>query len=113
MPFSWDGIPKIFRLPYQFDIETISAEKLINEIDLAFQAWQENVYSKNCSFDEFCEYILPYRRMNGTIHKLYHEQNKSMRWIADNLGINFRTVQKYLDMDSGEFQIQKFYCRSS
>ncbi|MDN5306344.1 MAG: hypothetical protein PWQ53_1003, partial [Bacteroidota bacterium] len=29
--------------------------------------------------------------MHDTIHKLYHEQNKSMRWIADNLGINFRT----------------------
>jgi transposase len=42
--------------------------------------------------------------MHDTIHKLYHEQNKSMRWIANNLGINFRTVQKYLDMDSGEFQ---------
>lgn len=90
--------PEIFRLPYQFDIETISAEKLINEIDLAFQAWQENVYSKNCSFDEFCEYILPYRRMNGLIiddaRKVFYERhhgkyftqgNKDMIEEADSL----------------------------
>ncbi len=52
-------------LPLQLDLETISAGQLISEIDLAFKAWQENVYTKDCSFDEFCEYILPYRRKSG------------------------------------------------
>ncbi len=42
--------------------------------------------------------------MHDTIHKLYHVQHKSLRWIAVHLGINFRTVKKFLDMDSGEFQ---------
>ena len=42
--------------------------------------------------------------MHDTIHKLYHDHGKSMRWIADHLGINFRTVTKYLSMDQNEFQ---------
>ncbi len=59
--------PQLRNLPLQLDLETISAGQLISEIDLAFKAWQENVYSKDCNFDEFCEYILPYRRSNGLI----------------------------------------------
>lgn len=59
--------PQLNNLPFQLDLETISAEQLITEIDLAFNAWQENVYTKDCTFDEFCEYILPYRRSNGLI----------------------------------------------
>ncbi len=42
--------------------------------------------------------------MHDTIHKLYHEHDKSMRWIAGYLGISFRTVKKYLSMDHNEFQ---------
>ena len=42
--------------------------------------------------------------MHDTIHRLHHEQHKSLRWIANHLGINFRTVKKFLNMDSGEFQ---------
>lgn len=61
------GNPQLRNLPFQLDLETISAKQLITEIDLAFKVWQENVYTKDCSFDEFCEYILPYRRLNGLV----------------------------------------------
>jgi hypothetical protein len=43
------------------DIESIRSEWLIDHIDLAFKAWYENFYTKNLSFQSFCEYILPYR----------------------------------------------------
>lgn len=46
----------------RMDLLTVSADHLIAEIDLAFEAWRENVYTRDCSFDDFCEYILPYRR---------------------------------------------------
>ena len=49
------------------DITRMKAEDLIREIDLAFRAWVENVHSRNCSFEDFCEYILPYRRQNGLL----------------------------------------------
>jgi hypothetical protein len=59
--------PQLGGLPYQPDLENITADHLISEIDLAFKAWHENAYTRNCSFEEFCEYILPYRRMNGLL----------------------------------------------
>lgn len=70
---------KLLGLPFQSDLENISAEQLISEIDLAFNAWKENVYTHDCSFDEFCEYILPYRRMNGLViddaRKTFYERH--------------------------------------
>lgn len=42
--------------------------------------------------------------MYDKIHRLHHEERKSIRWIAGHLGINFRTVKKYLGMDPAEFQ---------
>ena len=49
------------------DAERLKAADLIAEIDLAFKAWRENVYTRGCSFEEFCEYILPYRREEGLV----------------------------------------------
>lgn len=49
------------------DVNVVTAEELIGEIDLAFKAWRSNVYSQGSSFQDFCEYVLPYRRLNGLI----------------------------------------------
>ena len=66
-------------MPFKPDLENISAEQLISEIDLAFKAWKKNVYTRDCSFDEFCEYILPYRRINGLViddaRKIFYERH--------------------------------------
>ena len=43
------------------DIEHITAEYLINNIELAFRVWQEMPWGATISFDVFCEEILPYR----------------------------------------------------
>ena len=42
------------------DIDRISSGLLIRNIDLAFEVWQKPG-NKNLSFEDFCEYILPYR----------------------------------------------------
>jgi len=46
------------------DLETISAEFLIDQIDLAFKAWREKPWAKNLSFENFCNFVLPYRGSN-------------------------------------------------
>lgn len=51
----------------QADLQTITSTQLISEIDLAFMAWENNEFTKKCSFDEFCDYILPFNRSNGFI----------------------------------------------
>lgn len=42
--------------------------------------------------------------MYDQIHKFRNEEHKSIQWIADYLGVNFRTVKKYLMMDQIEFE---------
>jgi len=51
------------------DLETITADFLINQIDLAFRAWYEKPWAKKLSFNNFCEYVLPYRGSNEPLEK--------------------------------------------
>ncbi len=43
------------------DIETITAGYLIENIDLAFEAWRNKPWARDISFTLFCDFILPYR----------------------------------------------------
>lgn len=64
----WKHDKNKYSLPkLQQDIFTLSADWLIREIDLAFKSWKENGYTKGCSFETFCQSILPYRMLNGII----------------------------------------------
>lgn len=47
------------------DDEIITTEFLISHIDNAIKVWSESNLAKHLSFDEFKEYILPYRSLNG------------------------------------------------
>lgn len=43
------------------DLEIIKADFLIGNIDMAFKAWKEVPWRQEISFDDFCQYVLPYR----------------------------------------------------
>ena len=43
------------------DLKYITADFLINNIELAFKVWREMPWGKDIPFDVFCEEILPYR----------------------------------------------------
>ncbi|GHT74128.1 hypothetical protein AGMMS50262_06490 [Bacteroidia bacterium] len=43
------------------DIQIITADYLIDNIDRAFDVWQNGEWATHISFDDFCEYILPYK----------------------------------------------------
>ena len=42
--------------------------------------------------------------MYDKIQSLRNEEHKSIQWIADHLGVNFRTAKKYLEMTRDEFE---------
>ena len=42
-------------------VETVTAELLMENIELAFQAWHERPWAREISFEQFCEVVLPYR----------------------------------------------------
>ena len=48
-------------------LKTARAGQLIQCIDLAFETWEKNVFTKDCSFEDFCEYILPFCRGNSFV----------------------------------------------
>lgn len=43
------------------DAHKITAEFLIDNIEHSFMVWQKQPWGKDVTFDDFCEYILPYR----------------------------------------------------
>lgn len=63
-----DKYAHLFSMPTTvMDLHHMKADYLIREIDRSFEAWQRNVYAKDASFEDFCEYVLPYRRLNGLV----------------------------------------------
>jgi len=47
-----------------YDAETITAEFLISQIDYAFRAWREKPWARGFTYEQFRDYILPYRGSN-------------------------------------------------
>ena len=43
------------------DADAMTADALIENIDMAFADWREGLWARHLTFDEFCEYLLPYR----------------------------------------------------
>jgi hypothetical protein len=56
----------------ELDIRHIRSDFLIEQIELAFEAW-EKPWSRNISFDDFCRYILPYRVQTEPLSSLRSE----------------------------------------
>ena len=87
------------------DIECISAEFLISNIDDAFQAWQERPWGKYIPFDVFCEYILPYKASNEPLEewrKLYKERYSFLLdsvYTGTDVIEATKTVCEYLKME--------------
>ena len=46
---------------FKEDYSMIKANYLIKSIDAAFDDWQQGCWARGITFDEFCEYMLPYK----------------------------------------------------
>jgi hypothetical protein len=46
------------------DLEVITADYLIDNVEMAFAAWRDKPWAQEMSFDTFCQHILPYRGSN-------------------------------------------------
>lgn len=69
--FTYNHLPKIY------DAHVITADYLIENIELAFEEWEKRPWNKYVSFDEFCELILPYRIDNEPLENwrsIYREK---------------------------------------
>jgi len=72
------------------DIDTIRADFLIKQVDYAFRAWREKPWAKKLSFDDFCNYVLPYRGSNEPLEdwrEYFWEKYKDIQSrISDSTG---------------------------
>lgn len=61
---------------YRSDVY-IDPDFLIDNIDWAFKVWKGQPWGKNIGFEQFCEYVLPYRVGNEELYpwreKIYHQ----------------------------------------
>lgn len=67
------------------DIENVSADFLIENIDDAFTAWTTMPWSKNISFTDFCEYILPYRCTDTYMKGIRRYFMEKYKWVIDSV----------------------------
>lgn len=66
------------------DHEVIEANYLIKNIDMAFGAWQFP-WSSHLDFDQFCEFILPYRCTNEPLEEWRPYFLKEYAWLKDSM----------------------------
>ena len=87
---AWDSVEKVIG-PIDFekdtiiyDVEAVNAKFLIENIDLAFKAWQKP-WAKFLTFDEFCNYVLPYRSSNEPLEYWRRAFYKRYAWVEDSI----------------------------
>ena len=66
----WDAVSKTITqndanaTMAHYDASFVSSSFIIEHIDKAFEVWKNNTWSVTYTFDDFCEYILPYKVFN-------------------------------------------------
>lgn len=68
----------------KWDIENINSQQLIENIEYAFKAW-ELPWCKHLNFNEFCQYILPYRCKREPLSDWRRSFYEQYSWIKDSL----------------------------
>lgn len=61
-------------ITFQPDIEHLKADYLIRNIDSAYSQWQYGHWAQHLTFDDFCEYLLPYKLMDQQPMDNWREQ---------------------------------------
>ena len=68
--YTYRNLPKIY------DAHIITAEYLIDNIDRAFDNWQKRPWNRSLSFEDFCEYLLFFwkidARLRGSHYAIWH-----------------------------------------
>lgn len=72
-------------LPKVFDSHIITAEYLINNIDSAFFNWKNRSWNQSLSFEDFCEYLLPYRIGNEPLEEWRGLYNSKYGYFLDSI----------------------------
>jgi hypothetical protein len=78
------GKPSEFELFDLPDCQYISSDLIIENIDLAFKAWAFP-WARHLTFQQFCEYVLPYRFNNEPLESWRPFFMQKYSWVIDSL----------------------------
>ena len=78
------GDPSTFQVSMEPDCKTITSDLLIENIEYAFRAWQFP-WTKHLKFEQFCEYVLPYRFSNEPLESWRPFFMDRYEWLIDSL----------------------------
>ena len=67
------------------DITTVPADYLIENIEYSFKVWREQPWGKHVSFEDFCEFILPYRIKDEPLTRWKKELYHRYKPVLDSL----------------------------
>lgn len=91
------------------DLELLSAEFLISNIDLAFEVWNRP-WNENLSFEDFCEFILPYRIDNEIVQPWREFYKDKFDWVLDSISSegSYCEAAKILNSDLNSWYVNSF-----
>ncbi|MFB9076201.1 hypothetical protein ACFFLS_05350 [Flavobacterium procerum] len=85
------------------DIQFLTSDYLINNIELSFESWSKLPKNKRGSFEEFCEYVLPYKSGSEPIEKNTRKKLiEKYSWVYEKLENN-TPLKKIVDSITSEF----------
>lgn len=88
----------------EYDIYKIDSAFLVRHIDFAFKVWEEQPWGKNVTFENFCEYVLPYRigdeKLCDWREDIYNRYNHFFIDHRDSLSLQDPLFAARLVMDS-------------
>ena len=94
----WDSIVSkegplvINNIDNMHDIQHIKASLLIENIEYAFKVFKLP-WARYISFEDFCEYILPYRFYDEDLKSWRPEYYSRFSWVVDSVGIKNNSVE--------------------
>jgi len=71
----------------KYDLEYVESQDLINRIDYAFEM-KQSPWAKDLSFEDFCEYILPYRVGTEVLENWEQDYKSHFEHIFEKLDLN-------------------------
>lgn len=67
------------------DVEVVTGDYLIKNVEEAFKSWEHTKKFTRCSFDDFCEYILPYRIGNEPLSDWREQAYHKFSYLSDSI----------------------------
>jgi hypothetical protein len=81
------------------DLETIKGDFLIDNIEKAFSAWKKSS-AADCSFETFCNYILPYRASIEPLQEWRSLYAEKFNWVNEKIQLHgLETALGYIKDD--------------